>query len=866
MKHMFKKRSNRQFVDASLVVKLLHSMAKTIKRSGYTMQELLPGLDQFLRSGLAKETLSAANERKRQFFIERLEVIKYPPSLPPRPEGLPKIDSFSSQPNLSTKNDDFSTKKSHKRREEKKNAEEMKQKGRPPPPAQPPVDEIEETEYDSVDIESIPRHPDKSQDDDIYEGEFDPVYEDPGNGEDKGEWEPDDDSGTDYENELETAENSSTYVNVDLPKVRSQSERSVPSELESTDQDDVIYENTECLSPGSSSDDPFSRSKSQKSSDALAMSSIVNATHTGELHVKQRFGNSKRVCFIVDNRLICYKRDQEKKPALLLDLSGYDVIIVDGESSSFRISHPGCATHIFKADTADSAAAWVKHLLESASVARESLASPPPLPSAPPPNQADVTTSSANSEEGSGDGVIGEVQSTEKKKRGKGLGDSLTNLLGTFGKKKGKNLKLAAANLVLDKDVAIGGYMNVSSELLSTKKWVMRWCVVKDGRFDCCVDPGDDKVEFSLALDGVVVELASKETNKGLAFKLVRNNTTKLLMEASDAMEHGKWMKVLIEQTNMASQSLEATQDEEFDEIYDNVAEDNEYVFADYEEAEYDVLTDGKSEKEEMKTSEEVLPQVTPEKEYTEEDKSHDAVVKSHSGSTIDEDKGLLESAQNPILKELRKGRRESTNKNELEDKGDSLRQQCRELRKKRLVARKKIIYEEDASEKKKLEAEVMSLEAQIEETQLELTKVQVLLQEHKTISAANTRLSPRLNIEKSNRNSSSPNWEAKGRRRSDVQERARSDAIAASKLTRTSLGGSRDAQLASQKTRQTIANLENKISPLTQKKEGGHVIRKSTGYEHKEKSHVMTGKGETKKKLVQETLKLFESMSESTA
>lgn len=47
------------------------------------------------------------------------------------------------------------------------------------------------------------------------------------------------------------------------------------------------------------------------------------------------------------------------------------------------------------------------------------------------------------------------------------------------------------------------------------------------------------------------------------------------IIQASDAMEHGKWMKVLIEQTNMASQSLEATQDEEFDEIYDNVAEDN---------------------------------------------------------------------------------------------------------------------------------------------------------------------------------------------------------------------------------------------------------------------------------------------------
>jgi hypothetical protein len=51
------------------------------------VSELLPGLEQFLRSGLAKESLSAANEQKRKFFLNRLEVLKYPPSLPPRPEG-----------------------------------------------------------------------------------------------------------------------------------------------------------------------------------------------------------------------------------------------------------------------------------------------------------------------------------------------------------------------------------------------------------------------------------------------------------------------------------------------------------------------------------------------------------------------------------------------------------------------------------------------------------------------------------------------------------------------------------------------------------------------------------------------------------
>ena len=51
---------------------------------------------------------------------------------------------------------------------------------------------------------------------------------------------------------------------------------------------------------------------------------------------------------------------------------------------------------------------------------------------------------------------------------------------------------------------------------------------------DCLAEPGDDQpVEFSLALDEVLVELAAKETRKDLAFKLVRNNQTKVLLEVS---------------------------------------------------------------------------------------------------------------------------------------------------------------------------------------------------------------------------------------------------------------------------------------------------------------------------------------------
>ncbi len=53
----------------------------------YIFSELLPGIEEFLVKALAQEELSAASEKKRLFFIERLDIIKMPPSLPPRPPG-----------------------------------------------------------------------------------------------------------------------------------------------------------------------------------------------------------------------------------------------------------------------------------------------------------------------------------------------------------------------------------------------------------------------------------------------------------------------------------------------------------------------------------------------------------------------------------------------------------------------------------------------------------------------------------------------------------------------------------------------------------------------------------------------------------
>ena len=49
--------------------------------------ELLPDVDNFLRHILKKETLSSLAEKKRKYYVERLDVFILPPNLPARPEG-----------------------------------------------------------------------------------------------------------------------------------------------------------------------------------------------------------------------------------------------------------------------------------------------------------------------------------------------------------------------------------------------------------------------------------------------------------------------------------------------------------------------------------------------------------------------------------------------------------------------------------------------------------------------------------------------------------------------------------------------------------------------------------------------------------
>lgn len=51
----------------------------------FYFSELLPGIENFLCDVLAKEKLSHDAKEQCKYYVERLEILKLPPTIPPRP-------------------------------------------------------------------------------------------------------------------------------------------------------------------------------------------------------------------------------------------------------------------------------------------------------------------------------------------------------------------------------------------------------------------------------------------------------------------------------------------------------------------------------------------------------------------------------------------------------------------------------------------------------------------------------------------------------------------------------------------------------------------------------------------------------------
>ena len=77
---------------------------------------------------------------------------------------------------------------------------------------------------------------------------------------------------------------------------------------------------------------------------------------------------------------------------------------------------------------------------------------------------------------------------------------------------------------------SISGYVRILTDLAGPKKWCNRFCIVRNGYFDCRKDISDDTEEFSFKLSGCEVSDAP-ETKRELAVKVLYEGQERFVIE-----------------------------------------------------------------------------------------------------------------------------------------------------------------------------------------------------------------------------------------------------------------------------------------------------------------------------------------------
>ncbi|CAH1774005.1 unnamed protein product [Owenia fusiformis] len=577
------------------------------------LKDLLPGIEDFICKQLASENLSAFAEKKRQYFVERLDILKLPPTLPPRPPGDIQDERNRSLDSARNVNGDFLAKQREFSRS---------QSSHTLPVAKSPSPLESEDFYDDVEPEAdvlaqngIPvSEAVVDNEEDLYEVPLSLDNQDGYSCDDMS-----DDSFTSYESYddmdpeeggVEVPGAAIPHPEIQLPRVRTKKKKK--------------------------------RSAGKDTSHHIPISTLPNVTYCSDLYQKGMITWTKRQCAISDNKLYVYKIEKDYKPSMVLSLVGYDILYFekDGKRNhALRVSHPGCETHWFATDTKSNADIWLEHMTNAAhvldnnslavtqplsgpSLSSENISSPteqsqPSLGGSTSPSRSltNISMSSSPSEGGSGDGIVKymrnqqgtdikdydtkrDLKSPKIKSDDKSmtLGQSLEtsmksmkNFLGTLGRKKGRKASTTIQDVFetveidMEKDptVKIQGYLNVSSPLSFDKGWLRKWCVVSDENFDVYRSheekSANENPEFSFPLVGCEINTAM-ETKRELAFKLEQDGCLKAVLEASDAMDQGRWVGLLIKETKCADRDYSYA-DSSFSKTHNTTPGDDEQLY-----------------------------------------------------------------------------------------------------------------------------------------------------------------------------------------------------------------------------------------------------------------------------------------------
>lgn len=104
------------------------------------------------------------------------------------------------------------------------------------------------------------------------------------------------------------------------------------------------------------------RPKLKKKRRREGIASLENVSYFGELFQKGMLSLTKKLCFIANDCLLCFRAEKDSKPFVNICLRGYDIIYVEKDGKfnhAIRISHPGCETHWFYAESKEVADVWL---------------------------------------------------------------------------------------------------------------------------------------------------------------------------------------------------------------------------------------------------------------------------------------------------------------------------------------------------------------------------------------------------------------------------------------------------------------------------------------------------------------------------
>ncbi|CAI9741312.1 Hypothetical predicted protein [Octopus vulgaris] len=622
--------------------------------------ELLPGIESFFTEILAQENLSDAAESRCKYYVERLEILKLPPTIPPRPRqenpqepnkdkkwnSIPvpmiKLDRAESEPNVA----DLQTEEVPS--ETKRDSIEVEEDS----------DEDGTKLYDDIDPNHVGETSD-NEDSDLYEipvtqtseesnHAVEPVVEviECGNHDDASSEEaavspstnrpplPPRKAVTSEPIRLESGRKNGNRLLWSLPPqlparpqlaTRREIYAMMSEKSEHTDDNSDEERASTCSNDYDRSSEVRSKlsirlpknlkkikkikhSRKTHSSSQLELvqpvKSLEDIVISGELYLKKKLTWSKRFVVISAGRLMCYKSEQDLRPCVVVNLTGYSVNFIDRDSRhgyELKLVHPTSDTLHFSVDYRDWALIWTEGM-RCVSEGR-------PVPNSPHflnrpfsghsdsgmGSRNDMRGSVSNlsndsSERGSQDENLHRPPSTSEylsEKAPPRMGNLalrasrfFENLNWRRYPKKDPDLKLSRFSLNSlprkknstpdtspdipkseklvslleqswqeDTNILCKSYLNIYSSF-NKRRWGKRWCLVKMGEFECYMNQKNNVCELSFPLKDCVVRSAKTETKSDLGLMILKDNIEKITVEPLNDDEMQDWLAVLMAETS----------------------------------------------------------------------------------------------------------------------------------------------------------------------------------------------------------------------------------------------------------------------------------------------------------------------------